>query len=103
MRNRLESAMAFISGKGLDSEERAVLEGLRNELGRAENDQALNSVRNRLVADFNGYAEGRMLFGPQIGQTQAAAGVYRVTLTVNGVRHEGNLTVRDDPLKTERW
>ena len=60
-------------------------------------------VRDQLAADFNGYAEGRLLFGPQIGPTQAAAGVYRVTLTVNGVSYEGALTVRDDPLKAEGW
>jgi len=37
------------------------------------------------------------------GQTDSAPGVHRVTLTVNGITHEGTFTVRDDPLKTERW
>ena len=103
MRNRLEAAIGLISGKNVDSRERSRLGELSDELSGAVSDQELNSVRNQLAADFNGYAEGRVLFGPQIGPTQAAAGVYRVTLTVNGVSYEGALTVRDDPLKTEGW
>ena len=103
MKDRLEAAIELITGKALDSEERGRLTTLRDALRGADSDQELNSVRNQLSTDFNGYAEGRMLFGPQIGQTEAAAGVYRVTLTVNGVTHEGSLTVRDDPLKTEGW
>ena len=103
MRNRLEAAIDLISSKGVDADQREQLADLGDELRGANSDQALNSVRNRLAADFNGYAEGRMLFGPQIGQMEAAAGVYRVTLTVNGVAHEGSLTVRDDPLKTKEW
>lgn len=103
MRTRLEAAIELVSGKDVDSEERTQLADLREELRGASSDQELNSVRNQLAAAFNGYAEGRMLFGSQIGQTDAAAGVYRVTLTVNGVSHEGSLTVRDDPLKAERW
>ena len=103
MRNRLGAAIEFISGKDVDREQRAQLATLRDELDGADSDQDLNSVRNQLAEHFNGYAEGRVLFGPQIGQTDAGAGVYRVSLTVNGVTHEGSLTVRDDPLKTERW
>jgi len=103
MKVRLEAAIELISGKDVDADQRGQLATLREDLGRADSDQELNSVRNQLAVDFNGYAEGRMLFGPQIGQTEAAAGVYRVTLTVNGVTHEGSLTVRDDPLKTEGW
>jgi hypothetical protein len=103
MRDRLEAAMDLISGKGVDAEQRAQLARLRERLRNADTDAALNSVRSQLVTDFNGYAEGRMLFGPQMGPTEATAGVYRVMLTVDGVTHQGSLTVRDDPLKAERW
>jgi len=102
-RNRLESAIDLISRKGPDPDKLAQLASLRDELGGADDDGTLNSVRNQLATDFNRYAEGRPLFGPQIGESEAAPGVYRVTLTVNGVTHEGSLIVRDDPLKTERW
>jgi hypothetical protein len=103
MKTRLETAIELISGKNLDSGQRVRLGELRDELRTAERDLQLNSVRNQLAAEFNGYAEGRMLFGPQIGPTEAAPGLYRMLLTVNGQTHEGTLTVRADPLKTERW
>ena len=61
----------------------------------------LHRVRNELAADFNGYAEGKTLLGPQIGSTTAESGTYRVTLTVGGETYEGSITVRDDPMTLE--
>ena len=64
-------------------------------------DGSLNAIRNELAANFNGYAAGEMLFGPQIGPTTAEPNTYRITLTVDGQSYEGSVTIRDDPLATK--
>ncbi len=101
MQQRLAEAIDFLEGRVIEDDKRIALAGLRNRLVVATDDRALNQVRNELAADFNGYADGRTLFGPQIGSTTAEPGTYRVTLTVNGESYEGSITVRDDPLMAE--
>ncbi len=101
MNARLVDAINFLESRVIEEEKRQQLGQLRVRVAEADTDIALNRVRNELAADFNGYADGELLFGPQIGSTTAEAGTYRLTLTVNGQTHEGTITVRDDPLMGE--
>ncbi len=101
MNERLVNAVNFLDDRVIEEDKRQQLGRMRVLLGDADNDGALNRVRDELAAGFNGYADGRTLFGPQIGSTTAAAGTYRVTLTVDGQAYEGSITVREDPLVAE--
>jgi len=101
MRLRLSDAIDFLEGRVIEDDRQIALADMRNRLVVATDDRSLNQVRNELAADFNGYAAGEMLFGPQIGATTAAAGTYRITLTANGRSYEGSITIRDDPMMTE--
>ena len=101
MSARLVDAIDFLESKVIEGEKQEQLTRLRLQAAEANTENALNRVRNELAAGFNGYAEGEMLFGPQIGSTEAAAGTYRVTLTVDGQAHTGTLTVREDPMMAE--
>jgi photosystem II stability/assembly factor-like uncharacterized protein len=101
MNERLVDAINFLDGRVIEEDKRQQLTRLRVQLADADNDRALNGIRNELAADFNGYADGRTLFGPQIGAITAGAGTYRITLTVDGQSYEGSITIRDDPMMTE--
>jgi len=101
MNERLVDAINFLDGRVIEADKQQQLARLRVQLADADNDGALNQIRDELAADFNGYAAGRMLFGPQIGASTAEAGTYRVTLTVDGESYEGIVTVRDDPMMAE--
>jgi hypothetical protein len=101
MQARLDAALTFLDTRVVDADKRQQLGQLRTALAAASTDQALNQVRSTLVADFNGYAAGRPLFGSPIGRTAAEAGTYRLTLRVNGQTLQGTVTVRDDPMMAE--
>jgi hypothetical protein len=101
MQARLVAAITFLDGRVVDATKREQLSRLRTQIALADTDRTLNTIRNELAADFNGYAVGRTLFGPQIGATRATPGTYRVTLTVGGASHVGSITIRQDPLMTE--
>jgi hypothetical protein len=101
MNERLVDAINFLDGRVIETDKRQQLARLRVQLADADNDGALNQIRDELAADFNGYAAGRMLFGPQISASTAEAGTYRVTLTVDGESYEGSITIRDDPMMAE--
>ncbi len=101
MNERLVDAINFLDGRVIEADKRQQLARLRVQLADADNDGALNQIRDELAADFNGYAAGRMLFGPQISASTAEAGTYRVTVTVDGESYEGIVTVRDDPMMAE--
>ena len=101
LHRRLTAALTFLDGRVVDATKRQQLARLRDRLAGADTDRALNAVRNELAADFNGYAAGRVLFGPQLGSSQAKPGTYRVALTVGGFTHIGSITIREDPLMAE--
>jgi hypothetical protein len=101
MRQRLATAIVFLKGRVIENDKQQQLTTLAGHVGNADDDGALNTIRNELAADFNGYGGGEMLFGPQIGPTTAAANTYRVTLTVDSKSYEGSVTIRDDPLTTQ--
>ena len=101
MRLRLSDAIDFLEGRVIEDDRQIALADMRNRLVVATDDRSLNQVRNELAADFNDYAAGEILFGPQIGATIAATGTYRITLTANGRSYEGSITIRDDPMMTE--
>ncbi len=61
-------------------------------------EEELNAVRRALVQEFGAFAGGREIFGPKIGPTEAAAGVYRVVLRVGDKEFVQPLQVRADPL-----
>jgi hypothetical protein len=101
MRARLVAAVDDLDRRVIEDDRRARLADLRGRLAEADDDRALNEIRNQLAGDFNDYGTGDELFGPQIDATTAAAGTYRVTLTVDGQAHEGSITIRDDPMMAE--
>ncbi len=101
MHRRLSDAIDFLEGRVIEDDKHIALADMRNRLVVATDDRSLNQVRNELAADFNGYAAGEMLFGPQVGATTAAEGTYRLILIVNGQRYEGSVTIRDDPMIAE--
>ena len=61
----------------------------------------LFQVREQLLA-YSHVVDDRAFFGfygEELTATTAAAGTYRVTVTVDGRSYVGKVTVRDDPLK----
>ena len=101
MRQRLTDAIIFLQGQVIEDSKQQQLTKLAGEIANADDDGSLNAIRNELAADFNGYAAGEMLFGPQIGPVTAEPNTYRITLTVDGQSYEGSVTIRDDPLATK--
>ncbi|MDA7949894.1 MAG: hypothetical protein MPJ24_00260 [Pirellulaceae bacterium] len=79
-----------------------VLSRLEERLESSSGMRGLNGVRASLVNSFGAYAPGRPIFGKKLENISAPAGEYRVTLTVDGVKHSSTLTVRDDPLKGQK-
>jgi hypothetical protein len=56
-------------------------------------------LRKELVDNYGHLAAGQPLFGQRFGRREAAAGSYRITLTIGGkVIGTQALTVREDPL-----
>ena len=101
MRQRLTDAIIFLQGQVIEDSKQQQLTRRAGEIANADDDGSLNAIRNELAADFNGYAAGEMLIGPQIGPTTAEPNTYRITLTVDGQSYEGSVTIRDDPLATK--
>ena len=101
MRQRLTDAIIFLQGQVIEDSKQQQLTRRAGEIANADDDGSLNAIRNELAANFNGYAAGEMLFGPQIGPTTAEPNTYRITLTVDGQSYEGSVTIRDAPLATK--
>ncbi|HEX9729439.1 MAG TPA: hypothetical protein VGA37_13110 [Gemmatimonadales bacterium] len=76
------------------------LELIGKELREATTVRDLFQVREQLLA-YSQVAGDRAffgLFGDELTAIEAAAGTYRVTITVDGRDYAGTITVRDDPL-----
>ncbi len=74
------------------------LKDIKKQLSKAETDQQLNEVRKSLINAFSIYADEKLFFGNKIGQSEAAAGEYRVTVTMKGISESVKIIIRDDPL-----
>ena len=74
------------------------LKAIRIQLKRAETDRQLNEVRRRLMNTYSIYTNGELFFGNKIGQTEATAGEYKVTVTVKDISESIKIIIQDDPL-----
>jgi len=74
------------------------LKEIKKQINKAETDRQLNDVRRSLIDTYSIYAEGKLFFGNKIGQSEAVAGEYRVTVTVTGISESVKIIIRDDPL-----
>lgn len=72
---------------------------LRSRIKAAKSTRQIDSLRKELVENYGHLASGQPLFGQRFGRREAAAGSYRITLTIGGkVIGTQALTVREDPL-----
>jgi len=102
MNQQLRRAIEFLKGRVIDADLIKQLGELQQQLDSADNDRALNRIRDTLVKEFNGFAAGTILFGSPIGPQTAAAGTYRIRVTADGETHESTVTVREDPILLEQ-
>ena len=61
-------------------------------------ERRLSSIHRQLTRDYSSYSQGFDLFGPSLQQSEAAAGVYKITLIVDGRTYVSQLKIRNDPL-----
>ena len=79
-------------------DERKQVEEYKIQLAESKTFRKLTSLHRQLIRNFGPYSEGQDLFGPRVRDHEAAAGDYRVTLTVDGKSMTRKLRIRDDPL-----
>ncbi len=61
-------------------------------------ERRLSSIHRQLTRNYSTYSHGFDLFGPSLQQPVAAAGVYKISLIVDGRIYVGQLKIRNDPL-----
>jgi hypothetical protein len=72
---------------------------LRSRIEAAKSTRQIDNLRKELIENYGHLASGQPLFGQRFGRREAAAGSYRITLTIGGkVIGTQALTVREDPL-----
>lgn len=74
------------------------LQKIKIELENTKTNKGLNDIRADLVKYYNGYTEGKPLFGDKITPATAKAGIYRIELEVGAFSVQGKIEVRDDPM-----
>ncbi|MEO0337696.1 MAG: sialidase family protein [Bacteroidota bacterium] len=78
------------------------LDGLRREITGEKDFQVLNEIREKMVDQFSSYADGKTLFGPQLGWLTAPAGQYKVEIKYRDQTATGVIEVREDPMLEQK-
>ena len=81
-----------------NEKEKDVITRIRERLAKEVTERGLRSVLRELIQNFSEYSQGRDLFGAAPEPEAAPAGIYKITLTVDGKVRIGQLLVRNDPL-----
>jgi len=100
MRARLARTIADLEGRDLSEQDQDALRRTKASLARARGDRSLNRVRSTMVQRFAAHTNRRDFFGPSIQRVPAPPGTYRVTIQSGSEQRVGEITVREDPLKT---
>jgi hypothetical protein len=82
----------------LEKDQKEQLDGLYKEFKSAETVKELNDVREKLLEKFRMFAPRRNFFGDRLQGPEAEAGIYHLTLSMNGKSYTRYLTIRTDPL-----
>ncbi|MFC2156554.1 WD40/YVTN/BNR-like repeat-containing protein [Acidobacteriota bacterium] len=80
-----------------DAEKKEVVK-LRESVRNESSERGLGSIHRQLTRNYSAYSQGFDLFGPGLQQSEAVAGEYKITLTVDGKTLAGKLQIRNDPL-----
>ncbi len=97
-KDRLIRTLDKLAGMVKTETEREEINTLIKAVKTDFSERRLNSIHRQLTRNYSLYSQGFDLFGPSLQQSEAAAGVYKITLFVDGRTHVGQLKIRNDPL-----
>ncbi|MCJ7679164.1 MAG: hypothetical protein MUP70_00420, partial [Candidatus Aminicenantes bacterium] len=97
-KKKLQVVCRKLEGLVKDDTERKDVERILERVGTESSERGLGRLHRELIQNFAAYSQGRDLFGSALEPITAEAGIYKITLSVDGKVLTGQLTIRNDPL-----
>lgn len=97
-KDRLVWTLDKLAGMVKNETEKEEISTLMEEVKTDSSERRLSSIHRQLTRNYSAYSQGFDLFGPALQQSEASAGVYKITLLVDGRTRVGQLKIRNDPL-----
>jgi hypothetical protein len=97
-KDRLVRTLNKLAGMVNNETEKEEINTLIEAVKTESSERRLSSIHRQITRNFSAYSQGFDLFGPSLRPPEAAAGVYKITLLVDGRTRVGQLKIRNDPL-----